>query len=248
MTRNDRNDPTDKAHLYRGLGEPPSAHSDPPASVAGPDGLRQHPDPAQAAGGPLQPTARASRPAREELSYDTVRPRTRGGGGAKLLLGAGVVAGAALVYLILKSGIFGAGGGHGGTSPGAGGAAPNPPNVAQTTLPATAPAASQTGVAATAPAAPLHLTIVNETYRVGTADGREVKLEEAVSLAKSAKPGTPVTIDLVDSSRQGVKEDLRVALEQQQVPIIWTRDGKPVTGELPGPGKVPTPGDTGDSK
>ncbi len=253
MTQNNRDDLTDKAHLYRGLGDLPSAHSDPPASVVGPTGLRQHPDSGKTPGadrlGGSQQTARAARTGREELSYDTVQPRSRGRSGARLLLGAGALAGAVLAFIFLKFG-FGPGGGHGGTSPGDGGASPNPPAVVQATQPATSPAASPTssGVPAAVSAAPLHLTIVNETYRVGSADGKEVSLDEAVSLAKSAKPGSPVTVDLIDSSRQGVKEDLRSALEQRQIPIIWTRDGKPVSGEVTGPGKPATPDDAGGSK
>ena len=251
MTQNDRDDLADKAHLYRGLSEPPSAHNDPPASVAGPDGLREHPDSPQASGidpaaARSQQAARASRPPREELSYDTVRPRLRGGSGAKVLLGAGALLGAVLAFLFLRFGL-GPGGGHGGTSPGAGGAAPNPPNLVQATQPATSPASPTTsGAAATAPTAPLQLTIVEETYHLGAADGKQVSLDEAVSLAKQAKPGSPVTINLIDSSRQGVKEDLRTALERQQIPIIWTRDGKPVSGEVTVPGKAGTPEDVGN--
>ena len=162
MTRNERDDLTDKAHLYRGLGEPPSAHSDPPASVAGPDGLRQHPDSPQAsavdpAGTPSHAAPRAAGPARDELSYDTVRPRIRAGGGGKLVLGAGAAIGAFVVYLILKSGIFGAGGGHGGISPGDGGR-PQPADCCSPTQPATAPAASPTTSGRSPPLPPCRCT------------------------------------------------------------------------------------------
>jgi hypothetical protein len=155
------------------------------------------------------------------------------------------VVAAALAYIFLPKFGFGPGNGHGGTSPGAGGAAPNPPGLVQATQPATA---SAPGVAATVPSAPLHLTIVNETYRLGPADGKVVSLDEVVNLAKTAKPGAPVVIDLIDSSRATAEEDLRKAFDQQQLPILWTRNGKPVTVDSPGTGKLDGQGDGGGGK
>jgi hypothetical protein len=166
-----------------------------------------------------------------------------------VLVGAGALVGAALAYFFLRSGLGLGGGGHGGTSPSDGGASPNPPGLVQTTAPAqpaSLPTASLTdAVATTAPAAPLHLTVVDETYRLGPADGKPLSLDEAVGLAKSAKPGSPVTVDSIDSSRQRAKDQLRTALEQLQINIIWTRDGKPVPGDLALPGK---PGQSGDGE
>jgi len=249
VTQPDRDDLTDKAHLYRGLSQPPSAHSDPPASAVGPTGLREDPDAAKPAGPDPLLTPRAARAPREALSYDTVRPRGRGPSPIKLLVGAAALTGAAFAYFFLHG--FGLGTGHGGTSPGPGGASPTPPAAMQATPP-THPtslfAPLSPGVVTSAPTEPLHLAIVNESYHIGTADGKEIGLEEALALAKTAKPGSPVYIDLNGSSRAAAEDHLRSAFEQQQIPIIWTQDGKPLTGDLPGSGKRVTPGDAGDNK
>src|SRR5271156_921056 len=102
MSERDRDDTTDNAHLYRGLSEMPSAHNDPPASVVGPSGLRETPDPGKPAGSPASAaSSQQTRPQREELSYDTVRPRSGRGGGIKVLLGGAALIGAALAYFFL---------------------------------------------------------------------------------------------------------------------------------------------------
>ncbi len=232
MSEPNRDDLSDKAHLYRGLSHHPSAHDDPPASAAGPAGLRQ--EPGNPSGGGTAPSMRTIRTG---SIYGPAAPRLKRGGGLKLMLGTAAVIGAALAYFFLPKFGFGP-----GSNPPGGGPPANPPGSVQVTQPGTMATPAASGPTVDVTGSPLHLTIQDEIYHIGPATGREVALDEVVELAKkSDHPGSPVHVDLNGSSRAGAEERLKSAFDQQHIPVIWTENGKPLTGELPTPGKVPGP-------
>ncbi len=188
-----------------GLGAPPSAHTDPPATVAG--GVA---GPMRAADPILQPAANASAaPSRRGFGINPVQRVMTGGRSAnKVVIGGVAVAAALVAYFVLPKFGFGPPGlGNKGGEVSVG------PSNAFMATPATRPAESRpsdgTGGTASPGGAFVQVTVEESNYLL---NGQPAPIDSIVEAAKtaSARPNAaPVELVIKDNTRAAAEESLK---------------------------------------